>query len=58
MGRKLTLKVVNQEIEKTIRIREKLTIKNLKTIIVKELKLAGEEIKAIGEKKSQLTTRN
>ena len=52
MGRKLTLKVVNQEIEKTIRIREKLTIKNLKTIIVKELKLAREEIKAIGEKRA------
>ena len=49
MGKKITLKIISQETEKTIRIREKLTIKNLKTIIIKELNLPNEEIKAFGE---------
>ena len=49
MGRKLTLKVIRQGTEKIIRVRENLTIKNLKIIIRKELKLEGEEIKALGK---------
>ena len=49
MGKKITLKIANQEKEKYIKVREKLTIKNLKTIITRELNLPKEEIKALGE---------
>ena len=49
MGRKLTLKIANYMIEKTIQIREKLTIKNLKIIIAKELNLGKDEIEAFGK---------
>ena len=48
MGKKLTLRIANYMTEKTIHIREKLTIKNLKVIIAKELNIADEEIEAFG----------
>ena len=44
------MKISNCQNEKTIKIREKLTIKNLKTIITKELNLSKEWIEAFGEK--------
>ena len=33
MGKKITLKIVNQGLEKVIRVRENITINNLKAII-------------------------
>ena len=47
MGKKISLKLDDQEKEKTIKIRENLTINNLKAIIIGVLKLKKENIKII-----------
>ena len=38
MGKLITLKITSQEEEVSVKVREKLTISNLKTIIAKEVK--------------------
>ena len=45
MGRMLTLRIVGEDKERNIKIRENLTINNLKAILNREMKIEKENIK-------------
>ena len=45
MGKRLTLRIVGEDRERNIKIRENLTINNLKAILNREMKLELESIK-------------
>ena len=49
MGEMLTLRIIQQERERSIKIREKLTINNLKAIMSSGMKLERENIKILLE---------
>ena len=44
MGRKMAVRIVGQEEEKYIKVRRRLTINNLKTIIKKEMKTNNKQV--------------
>ena len=51
MGKTLTVRIIGNDWERSIRMREHLTINNLKTILTREMKTEKENIKLILEGK-------
>ena len=51
LGKKITLKIINQRAEKDIKVREGLTINNLKAIVEGVLQYKMEKIEVIQEGK-------